>query len=100
MASPAGDGALFVDTAGWMAMADAEDPMHAASRRERDSCPCARRKARCWFFEWNDRDFSFTDCTSVVVMKELRIKRALTTDRHFSQAGFESLPHGIRARRG
>lgn len=49
-------------------------------------------KARRWFFEWNDKDFSFTDCTSFVVMKELRIQRALTTDRHFSQAGFELLP--------
>lgn len=54
--------------------------------------PIRAEKARRWFFKWNDKDFSFTDCTSFVVMKELRIHRALTTDRHFSQAGFESLP--------
>jgi uncharacterized protein len=49
-------------------------------------------RARTWFFRWDDKDFSFTDCTSFVIMKELRIKRALTLDRHFSQAGFEVLP--------
>ena len=49
-------------------------------------------KARQWFFRWRDKDFSFTDCTSFVVMKERRIVRALTTDRHFAQAGFEIWP--------
>jgi predicted nucleic acid-binding protein len=33
-----------------------------------------------------------TDCTSFVVMKELRLKDALTTDRHFRQMGFHTLP--------
>ena len=37
MAAPTRDGTLFVDTAGWMALADAADPMHAVSRRERDA---------------------------------------------------------------
>ena len=49
-------------------------------------------KARRWFFRWRDKEFSFTDCTSFVVMRELRMRRALTTDRHFRQAGFESEP--------
>ena len=31
------DRTLLVDTAGWMAMADAADPMHAASRGSRDA---------------------------------------------------------------
>ena len=141
MASPAGKSALFVDTAGWMAMADAGDPAHGASRWERDTClrdggvlvstdyvidetltvirvrlglraaarwwaqidvssrvrwewidPLRAEKARSWFFEWSDKEFSFTDCTSFVIMKELRLQRVLTTDRHFSQAGFEALP--------
>ncbi len=122
-------------------MADAADPMHAASRGSRDAwlrsggnlvstdyvidetltlirmrlglgaaarwwkqidasarlrwewiTPSRAEKARRWFFDWNDKDFSFTDCTSFVVMKELRIQTALTADRHFSQAGFDSLP--------
>jgi uncharacterized protein len=49
-------------------------------------------RARAWVFRWSDKDFSFTDCTSFVLMRELRIKRALTLDRHFVQAGFEMLP--------
>ena len=133
--------ALFVDTGGWMAMADTADPAHAASRAARDKWlraggillstdyiidetltlirlrlglraasawweqvegsrrirwewidPMRAEKARSWFFRWTDKDFSFTDCTSFVVMKELHQRRALTTDRHFRQAGFEMVP--------
>ena len=122
-------------------MADAADPAHQASRRERDSClesagtlvstdyvidetltlirvrlglraaaewwaqidgssrirweridASRAEKARTRFFEWTDKDFSFTDCTSFVVMEELGLAKALTTDRHFSQAGFETVP--------
>ncbi|MDE0001734.1 MAG: PIN domain-containing protein [Rhodospirillaceae bacterium] len=135
------DRTLFVDTAGWMAMADAADPMHDASRGSRDAwlrsgghllstdyvidetltlirmrlglraaarwweqidassrlrwewiTPSRAEEARRWFFDWNDKAFSFTDCTSFVVMRELRIQTVLTTDRHFSQAGFDALP--------
>lgn len=141
MARRAAAEAVFVDTAGWMALADAADPMHRASRHERDAClaaggflistdyvidetltlirvrlglrsarewwdqidasarlrwewidPVRAEKARDWFFQWSDKDFSFTDCTSFVVMKELGLTRALTTDQRFSQAGFERLP--------
>jgi hypothetical protein len=132
---------LFVDTAGWMAMADASDPRHEACRAWRDrwfrdggtlvSTDCvldetvtlirarlgfgaasrwwgqvdgSRRvrwewidptradKARDWFFRWKDKTFSFTDCTSFVVMRELRQRRVLTTDRRFRQAGFTVVP--------
>jgi predicted nucleic acid-binding protein len=51
-------------------------------------------KARSLFFQYRDKDFSFTDCTSFVVMRELRIREALTTDRHFAQAGFVIKPGG------
>ncbi len=33
-----------------------------------------------------------TDCTSFVVMKERRIRDALTSDQHFVQAGFRVIP--------
>ena len=46
-------------------------------------------KARAIFFRFRDKDFSFTDCTSFVIMKELRLRQALTTDHHFAQMGFE-----------
>lgn len=55
--------------------------------------PARAEKARHWFFRWRDKDFSFTDCSSFVVMKERRIRAALTNDRHFVQAGFETYPH-------
>jgi predicted nucleic acid-binding protein len=54
--------------------------------------PARAEKARHWFFRWHDKDFSYTDCTSFVVMKEQRIRAALTSDRHFVQAGFEIFP--------
>jgi predicted nucleic acid-binding protein len=33
-----------------------------------------------------------SDCARFVVMRELRLKQALTTDRRFRQMGFEVLP--------
>lgn len=38
-----------------------------------------------------DKTWGMTDCISFVVMREKRIKQALTADRHFVQAGFEVL---------
>lgn len=132
---------LFVDTSGWLSMADLGDPMHASMRRERDSClrgggvlittdyvfnetlmltrsrlglnavvrwwqqidasarlqwewigPARAERARRRFFAANSGDLSFTDCTSFVVMEELRLRRVLTTDRNFAREGFEVLP--------
>jgi predicted nucleic acid-binding protein len=132
---------LFVDTAGWMACADAADSDHEAARCARDewleaggllvvtdyiidetltllrlrlgldaaeewwhAIAASKRllrefiteeraeRARTIFFRYRDKDFSFTDCTSFALMRELRIRAALTTDKHFRQAGFEMLP--------
>jgi len=131
----------FVDTAGWMMLADASDPDHENAAKFRDDWlerggvfvstdfvldetltlirtrinlaaaeawwnqvegsarlaweridPDRMEKARRWFFRWRDKAFSFTDCTSFVVMKERRLRIALTSDRHFRQAGFETEP--------
>ena len=49
-------------------------------------------KARSLFFRYRDKDFSFTDCTSFVLMHELKLREALTTDHHFLQAGFGIKP--------
>jgi uncharacterized protein len=38
-----------------------------------------------------DKAWSLVDCTSFVIMQQLSIQVALTTDRHFEQAGFTRL---------
>ena len=38
-----------------------------------------------------DKEWSLTDCTSFVVMRERGLTTALTGDRHFEQAGFQIL---------
>jgi len=38
-----------------------------------------------------DKEWSFTDCTSYVVMKELKISTAFTFDQNFAQMGFKIL---------
>jgi hypothetical protein len=140
--------ALFVDTAGWMACADAADPACVTARAARDRSlergqflittdyvidetltlirlrlgltaaeawwaqiqassrlrvewvGAARAdKARHLFFRHRDKDFSFTDCTSFVVMQELKLRQALTTDGHFSQVGFDALPGPEKTRK-
>lgn len=132
---------LFIDTAGWMAMADEADPLHKQSVRFRDQSleqgvilvtsnyildetltlirmrlgiEAAKRwwdllskSHRCrveWmtpervahairlFFDWKDQPFSFTDCTSCILMRELVIENAMTIDRHFLTAGFKIHP--------
>lgn len=130
-----------MDTAGWMACADASDPDHVRCAEARDTAleagqillttdfvvdetltllrfrlglPAAHawwqqidgssrlrweridstrfEKARELFFRYRDKDFSFTDCTSFVIMREARLTHALTTDSHFRQMGFQVVP--------
>lgn len=47
--------------------------------------------SKSYFRKHADHGYSFTDCTSFVVMQELRLRAALTTDHHFIEAGFEVL---------
>lgn len=46
------------------------------------------------FSRHDDKQWSFTDCCSFALMRELRISEAFTTDRHFTQAGFVPLLPG------
>jgi uncharacterized protein len=43
------------------------------------------------FRQRSDKNWSLTDCLSFVVMSELQLTDTLSTDRHFSQAGFRAL---------
>ncbi len=38
-----------------------------------------------------DKEWGLVDCVSFVTMNQLGITEALTTDRHFEQAGFVAL---------
>jgi len=48
-------------------------------------------RTRALFLRSLERGWSFTDCMSFVVMKELRLKEALTKDEHFAEVGFAAL---------
>jgi len=44
------------------------------------------------FQQRSDKMYSFTDCTSFVLMRRLKLAKALTLDEHFAQEGFEVVP--------
>ena len=50
--------------------------------------------AAAWklFVRRSDKRWSFTDCTSFVLMENLGIRKALTFDANFRQAGFATFP--------
>jgi predicted nucleic acid-binding protein len=48
-------------------------------------------KVRALFLKTLDQTWSFTDCVSFQVMRELRLRDSLTNDAHFVQAGFMAL---------
>ena len=47
-----------------------------------------------------DKSYSFTDCTSVVLMRRERIGHAIALDEHFAQEGFTADRRVPRERRG
>ena len=49
------------------------------------------RRGRELFAARPDKAWSLTDCTSFVVMQEHGLTDALTTEHHFTQAGFRAL---------
>ena len=48
-----------------------------------------RFKAWEMFKKFEDKELSFTDCTSFVLIKNLRLQKAFTFDEHFRQMRFE-----------
>ena len=49
------------------------------------------QRARDLFAARPDKAWSLTDCASFTVMQDESLTEALTTDRHFTQAGFHAL---------
>ena len=49
-------------------------------------------KALSIFEKTGDKSWSFTDCTSFALMKDLSINEAFTFDNHFTEAGLQKLP--------
>jgi len=49
-------------------------------------------KALDLFERYDDKNFSFTDCVSFVVMQDLGIQDAFTFDKHFAQMGLFRTP--------
>ena len=54
--------------------------------------PVDEQSAWKLFQDRPDKAYSFTDCTSFVLMRRLDLDQALTLDDHFAQEGFEMLP--------
>jgi predicted nucleic acid-binding protein len=52
------------------------------------------RRAKAWqlFQQYDDQAFSFTDCTSFAVMRELGLTEAFAFDTDFERAGFVRRP--------
>lgn len=50
------------------------------------------KKAKETFEKHTDKGWSFTDCTSFTLMRELGIRNAFTFDEDFKQAGFKIHP--------
>lgn len=48
------------------------------------------QKLKAWeyFVKHDDKGYSFTDCTSFVLMKEMKLAHYLGFDKHFDRAGF------------
>jgi len=44
------------------------------------------------FCRYTDKEWSFTDCTSYMVMKRLKLNEAFALDAHFAQMGFRIWP--------
>jgi predicted nucleic acid-binding protein len=55
------------------------------------STPALLRQGLDLFARRPDKAWSLVYCISFLVMKQRRLKEALTTDRHFVQAGFRAL---------
>jgi len=66
-----------IRTASWIEVLHVDQSLEAASWE--------------YLLSRRDKDFSFVDCSSFVIMERQQIRECLTTDGHFGQAGFVRL---------
>ena len=64
-----------------------EDPSHLVIPSTRSLLELAERM----YLKSADKQWSITDCSSFIIMRERGIQNALTHDHHFEQAGFHAL---------
>ena len=97
---------IFVDTSAWEAIVDSGDYQRAvAFKSVLDVLVQEAILQVVWISEdlaleaWNvflqfnaDKQWSFTDCVSYVVMKQRGNGEAFAFDHHFEQMGFTRLP--------
>jgi uncharacterized protein len=90
---------VLVETAGLLTRPE-DRPTYLSLARDRESDPAVRivwaskelfRAGFDLFAARPDKEWSLVDCISFVVMKQHRLKDALTADHHFEQAGFRAL---------
>lgn len=51
-------------------------------------------EAKKLFIKRKDKSYSFTDCSSFVLMRARKLQKAVTIDKHFAAEGFVSLLSG------
>ena len=80
--SRTGDRSVFVELL--RCLQDDAETTILASSHDRFNSGVARYRDR------RDKDWSLTDCISMVAMEELGLTDAFTSDHHFEQAGFKA----------
>ena len=78
---------IFVDTSAWFASAVDEDINHSAASQWLEQNGDTLITSDYVVETFSDKEWSFTDCTSRVLMEKLRIERAFAFDQHFLQFG-------------
>ena len=61
-----------------------------SSKNTKKICVTEEIEEEAWelFKKYKDKDFSFTDCTSFIVMKKFTVNTVFAFDEHFKQIGY------------
>ena len=85
---------LLMDTKGGeTASGFLDEALHSKSVRIVWIGPELFHQATTTFKNGSGRGWSFTDCTSFELMRQLKIETAFAFDRHFNEAGLNRLPN-------